>query len=137
MPASRLVAPVVALALALGLTACGSDSGSGTSSNASAGQRPNGGRGFLADPKVQACLTRQGVTVPSGGRRPNGGTPNGQPPSGGNSQPPAGANGSRGNSAQFEKLRKALQKCGVNFPAGGQNGPPQQPDQTTNSTSAS
>ncbi len=149
MLASRLVVPVVALALAFGLAACGSDSGSGTTSNASASQRPNGGRGFLSDPKVQACLKKQGVTIPTG-RRPNGG--NGQPPYGGGGQPPSsgsgqapgggsgqapgGANGNGRNSAQFQKLRQALQKCGVNFPRGGQNGPPQQQNQSTTGTSA-
>jgi hypothetical protein len=134
------MAPVIALVIVLGLAACGGGSGSGSGTNASANQQPNGGRGFLSDPKVQACLKKQGVTVPSGGRRPNGGgPPNGQPPGGGNGQPPTGTNGrpqgGQGNSAQFQKLRAALQKCGVNFPNRG-NGAPA-PNQGTTSTSAS
>jgi hypothetical protein len=158
LAASRLIAPVIALVLVLGLVACGGDSGSGSATTASQGA--NAGRNFLADPKVQACLKKQGVTVPSG-RRPNGGNGqppgdgsgqppaggNGQPPAGGNEQPPAGGNGqpptatngrppgAQRNSAQFQKLRAALQKCGVTFPNRGNGAPP--PSQDTTTTSAS
>jgi hypothetical protein len=147
LAASRLIALVIALVIALGLAACGGGSSPGAASNANANQPPNGGRGFLSDPKVQACLKKQGVTVPSG-RRPNGGSPpngqapgggNGQPPSGGNGQAPNGGNGrppgGQRNSAQFQKLRTALQKCGVTLPNRG-NGAPA-PYQGTTSTSAS
>jgi hypothetical protein len=139
LAASRLTALVIALVIVLGLEACGGGSDSGSATNASANQQPNGRQGFLADPKVQACLKKQGVTAPSG-RRPNGGSPpNGQAPGGGNGQPPNGGNGrplgGQRNSAQFEKLRKALQKCGVTFPNRG-NGAPA-PNQDTTSTSAS
>jgi hypothetical protein len=147
LAASRLIAPVIALVIALGLAACGGGSGSGSATNASANQQPNGRQGFLSDPTVQACLKKQGVTVPAG-RRPNGGGPpngqapgggNGQPPNGGNGQPPNGGNGrppiGRRNSAQFQKLRQALQKCGVTLPNRG-NGSPA-PSQGTTSTSAS
>jgi len=132
----RIFAGVVALSLALGLAACGSSS-SGSGSTSSTGQQASGRRGVFADPKVQACLKQQGVQVPQfrrgngqGGPPPTG--TNGAPPSGGDGQRPPGGGGFR-DSAQFQKLRKALQKCGVTLP----NGPPQQqnptPSDTTNS----
>ena len=120
-------AAVGALLIALCLAACGSSS-SGTTSNASAGAtQPGGGRrGFLQDPKVAACLKKEGVTVPSRPRGANGGPPGGQRQSGQSGQPPSSQNGQppsgqgrrnpRPDSAQFQKLRAALQKCGVTFP---------------------
>jgi hypothetical protein len=131
-----------ALLLALCLAACGGSSPS-TNSTAGAGSgagQPGGGRGFLQDPKVVACLKKEGVTVP---RRPrNGGPPggqNGQPPSGQDGQPPSGqgAPNRRPRSAQFEKLRAALQKCGVTFQGRPRDGQPPQGGQGTTSTSAS
>jgi hypothetical protein len=116
----------VALALSLGLAACGGDSGTGTSSNAS--QQAKGPRGFLQDPKVQACLKKQGVTLGSGGRRPGGQGPSGQPP--------ARPNGGQRNSPQAQKLRKALQKCGVQGPNGPPNGTPPQTGTTTGTTAS-
>jgi hypothetical protein len=109
----------VAAAAVLGLAACGGGSSSTTSSTTTTGAQAGRG-GFLSaarDPKVTACLKKQGVTLPSGrsrqgngGRPPTRTTPNGTPPAGG---------GRRfGNSAQFQKLRTALQKCGVKLPAG-------------------
>jgi hypothetical protein len=78
---------------------------------------------------VRACLQKRGVTLPTFRRPQNGQPPNGQPP-----------NGQRPNlnSAQFQKLRAALQKCGVTFPnggGGGNGGPP--PSQGTSTTSLS
>jgi hypothetical protein len=143
VPSTRVVATFAGLALAAsGVAACGSGSGStSTGSSASASQQQGGQRsGAFNDPKVQACLKKQGVTVPNfrlgGNGPPNGG--NGQPPNGGNGQPPSGSSGQRRNRdpAQFQKLRQALQKCGVTLPDRGQNAPP--PSGTTNSqTSAS
>ena len=127
-----------ALLLVLCLAACGSDSNpsSTASTGAGAGQPGNPRRGFLQDPKVVACLKKQGVTIPSG-RRGNGGPPNGQPPTGTNRRPPAGQGSPNGpGSAQFRKLRAALQKCGVDFRGGPPNGQPPQGEGTT-STSAS
>src|SRR5438093_755158 len=93
----------ILLALAGLVAGCGSSSnGSSTSSTQ---QR---GRGFASDPKVVACLKKQGVTLP---------TRRGRPP-GANGQRPGGAG-----SAQFQKLRAALQKCGVTPPQPGQGGP--------------
>jgi hypothetical protein len=137
-------AVVGALLVALSLAACGS-SNSSTSSSASAGAgatQPGGGRrGFLQDPKVVACLKKEGVTVPSRPRGANGGSPgqNGQPPSGQNGQPPSGqgAPNRRPDSAQFQKLRAALQKCGVTFQGRPPNGQPPPGGQGTTSTSAS
>jgi hypothetical protein len=123
-----------ALVIALCVGACGSDSNPSSSTNAGAG---NGRRGFLQDPKVVACLKKQGVTLPSRPRG-NGGPPeggNGQPPTGTNRRPPSGQGGPNGpGSAQFQKLRAALQKCGVDFRGRPPNGQPQ--GQGTTSTSA-
>ena len=138
-------AAVGALLIAVGLAACGS-SGTSTTSNADAGAgaaQPGGGqRGFLQDPKVVACLKKEGVTVPSRPRGGNGGPPggqNGQPPPGQDGQPPAGQGrpNRRPDSAQFQKLRAALQKCGVTFQGRPPNGQPPQGGQGTTSTSAS
>jgi hypothetical protein len=126
---SRLVGAVVVV---LCVAACGSDSNSSsTAANAgTAASRPGSGRrGFLEDPKVVACLKKQGVTIPSGRPRGKGGPPNGQPPAG---QPRP----NRPDSAQFQKLRAALQKCGVTFRGRPPNGQPPQRQGTT-STSAS
>jgi hypothetical protein len=128
-------AAVGALLIALCLGACGS-SNSSTTSNAGAGAsaaQPGGRRGFLQDPKVVACLKKAGVTVPSGPRGGNGGPPGGQngPPSG------QGAPNGRPRSAQFQKLRAALQKCGVTFRGRPPNEQPPQGSQGTSSTSAS
>ena len=138
-------AAVGALLIAVCLAACGS-SGTSTTSNADVGAgaaQPGGGqRGFLQDPKVVACLNKEGVTVPSRPRGGNGGPPggqNGQPPSGQDGQPPAGQGrpNRRPDSAQFQKLRAALQKCGVTFQGRPPNGQPPQGGQGTTSTSAS
>jgi hypothetical protein len=139
---ARLVATAGAVsALAVGLTACG-DSSSGSGSTSTTGQQSNAPQGLFSDPKVQACLKKEGVDVPNfrrgNGQPPSGG--NGQPPSGGSGQPPSGQrppNGGFRNSAQAEKIRKALQKCGVTLPDRGQNGPPQQQDATPSDTTAS
>ena len=130
-------AAVGALLIALCLAACGSSSSS-TTGNAGAGAsaaQPGGGRrGFLQDPKVVACLKKAGVTVPS---RPRGG--NGGPPGGQNGQPPSGQGtpNRRPDSPQFQKLRAALQKCGVTFRGRPPNGQPPQGGEGTSSTSAS
>jgi hypothetical protein len=130
-------AAVGALLIALCLAACGSSSSS-TTGNAGAGAsaaQPGGGRrGFLQDPKVVACLKKAGVTVPS---RPRGG--NGGPPGGQNGQPPSGQRtpNRRPDSPQFQKLRAALQKCGVTFRGRPANGQPPQGGEGTSSTSAS
>jgi hypothetical protein len=141
---ARFVAAVGAVSvLAVGLTACG-DSSAGSGSTSTNGQQANAQRGAFSDPKVQACLKKQGVQVPDF-RRGNGNGPpptgtDGQPPTGTDGQPPSGQrppNGGFGNSAQGEKLRKALQKCGVTLPNRGQNGPPQQQDTTQGDTANS
>lgn len=133
-------AAVGALLIALCVAACGS-SGSGTTSNASAARPGGGRRGFLQDPKVVACLKKAGVTVPSRPPGANGGPPpgqNGQPPFGQNGQPPSGQSGRpnrRSGSPQFQKLRAALQKCGVTFRGRPPNGQPPPGAQGTTSTS--
>ena len=144
MSTSRpLCALAGALLIALSLAACGS-SDSSTTANAGAGASPQGAgrRGFLQDPKVVACLKKEGVTVPSRPRGADGGPPggqNGQPPTGTNRRPPSGQGGTRRrpDSAQFEKLRAALQKCGVTFQGRPPSGQPPQGGQGTTSTSAS
>jgi hypothetical protein len=129
--AARLI--VIVSVVAVGVAACGGggSSGSASGSASSSAQQGNGRRAGLRDPKVQACLKKQGVTLPSGRR------PNGRPPSAGNGQPRTRPNGSPRNSAQFQKLREALQKCGVQFPNRGQNGAPPAPSQDTTTASAS
>jgi len=137
-PSRLLCAAISALVIALGVAACGSDSNSSSTASAGAGanQPGNARRGFLQDPKVVACLKKQGVTIPSG-RRGNGGPPNGQPPTGTNRRPPPGQGAPNGpGSAQFQKLRAALQKCGVDFRGEPANGQPP-PSEGTTSTSAS
>jgi hypothetical protein len=138
-----LGAAVSALVIALGVSACGSDSNSTSTANSGAGSaanRPgNGQRGFLQDPKVVACLKQQGVTIPSRPRG-NGGPPNGrngQPPTGTNRRPPSGQGAPNGaGSAQFQKLRAALQKCGVDFRGRPPNGQPPQGQGTTSTTAS-
>jgi hypothetical protein len=135
--AARRIVGACTLILALGLTACGGDSSS-SSTAAQAQQQgqqgPNGRRGFLQEPKVRTCLQKQGVTIPTFRRPQNGQPPNGQPPNG---QPPNGQRRNR-NNGDFEKLRAALQKCGVTFPNPGNGGaPPPGQGTGTRSTSAS
>lgn len=144
MSSSSFAATALTVAfLATGLTACGGGSGSSPSSNANAaGQQQRRGPGFFnVSAKVRACLKKQGVTLPTGGRRFNR-PPNGQPPAGTNAQPPSGGapqGAGRGNSAQFQKLRQALAKCGAQLPQGGapngNGGPP--PTGTTTSANPS
>jgi hypothetical protein len=137
----RALVTVGALSLALAVAACGS-SGSGSTSTT---QRAGARRGLFSDPKVQACLKKQGVQVPDF-RRGNGQPPGGsnrQPPSGSNGRPPSGSNGQRPpggglpSSAAAQQIRKALQKCGVTLPNRGQNGPPQQQGTTSSDTTNS
>jgi hypothetical protein len=126
-----LCAAISALAISLGVAACGSSSPSSSTASAGAGANgPGARRGFLRDPKVVACLKQQGVTIPGGPRRGNGPPANGQkPPTGTNRRPPAGQGGP--GSAQFQKLRAALQKCGVNFGGRPPNGRPPNGQGTT------
>jgi hypothetical protein len=153
-PVHLLAAVGAVSVLAVGLTACGSSS-SGSGSTSTNSQQANAQQSAFSDPKVQACLKKQGVEVPDfrrgNGQPPSGG--NGQPPTGTDGQPPTGTdgqppsgqsgngqrppNGGSRNSAQTEKLRKALKKCGVTLPDRGQNSPPQQQDATPSDTSAS
>jgi hypothetical protein len=136
-PFRPVCAALGAVLIVLFLAACGSDSNSSSTASAAGANQPgNARRGFLQDPKVVACLKKQGVTIPSG-RRGNGGPPNGQPPAGTNRRPPSGQGAPNGpGSAQFQKLRAALQKCGVDFRGGPPSGQPPQ-GQGTTSTSAS
>jgi hypothetical protein len=131
-----------ALLTALLRAACGSDAGSNTNAAAGAGagpgQRPGDARrGFLRDPKVVACLKKQGVTLPD---RPRSGAGGGPPRSGQGGPPPSGQSrpDRRPDSAQMQKLRAALAKCGVGFGGGPPSGQ-QPPDESqgTSSTSAS
>jgi hypothetical protein len=124
---SRAATVAVLAAATVALGACGSSSGSSPSASSSAqqpqqGQRQGGPFASLSA-SARACVEKQGVTLPAGGRPGNGQPPNGQP---GNGQPPAGAGQRPANSDRFAKMRAALKKCGVNLPnrpPGG--GPPQ------------
>lgn len=120
---------VAALLSAALVAGCGSGSAS-TSTN----QRSGGGP--FGDPQVQACLEKQGVSVPRAPSGAGAGQP-GPPPTGTTGAPPAGRRPRGGfpggNPAQFAKLRAALQKCGVQLGQPGQGGPP--PDQGTDTPS--
>lgn len=120
------------------MAGCGGSSSGTSSSNASgpgAGGR-GGGSGFAQDPKVAACLKKQGVTIPArpaggrggrgtgvpgGGQGPSGGgappadgtAPGGAPPQG---TPPARLGGQ--SDAERAKFQAALKKCGVTLPQG-------------------
>lgn len=135
-----LVASAVLVGAVLALAACGGSSSKSAAAATPAGQGPGGGRRFLRDPKVAACLKKQGVTLPTfrggpgrGGPPPAGSGTNAQPPTSTNPRPPAGRNGRRfggprGNPAQFAKMQAALKKCGVSLPnrrfGGGGGTPP-------------
>jgi uncharacterized lipoprotein YmbA len=67
-----MLATIGALSVALGLAACGSSSSGSTSTTTQAAVAR---RGLFSDPKVQACLKKEGVQVPDFRRG------NGQPPS--------------------------------------------------------
>ncbi|UTI65484.1 hypothetical protein NBH00_04535 [Paraconexibacter antarcticus] len=139
-----LLAASGAVVLAAGLGACGSSAATSTGGAAGtsaagapdAGQAGGPGRIFGAarDPKVAACLRKQGVRLPTGRRRPPRGSagpyggpgagPGAGPPPAGAGVPPAGAGTPpagarrfrRGGTAQFQQLRKALAACGVSVP---------------------
>jgi hypothetical protein len=133
----------VTVAASLTLAACGSgDSGSSAASGTgtqSAGSSTTGtsgtGRGMMTA-AAQACLKKEGVTLPSrpagtgGGGYGDGGTPpqgGGYGLPGGTGGPPQGGTGSGGfggtmTDAQRTKMQAALKKCGVTF-GQGQGGP--------------
>ena len=138
----------VVSAFSLTLAACGGDSESGGSPASQGG--PGSGRGFAQDPEVRACLQKEGVTLPQGGRgrppgggaRPDGsGRPTGTnavPPTGTNARPPGGTDarppgGAGRDPERFAKMRAALQKCGVEIGNGPPGGAPPNgaPTQTT------
>jgi hypothetical protein len=116
--ATRLAATVLVALIATGPAGCGADE-----SQSGGGAQPSGqGRqGFAQDPKVAACLKKEGVELP---QRPAGASPGsrprqGTPPAGGErpqGRPPGGGGGFGGNSEQAQKVREALKKCGVELP---------------------
>jgi hypothetical protein len=97
---------------ALGLAACGGGSSKSSAGAPSSTTTPRRGGFFGAarDPKVVACLKKQGVTFPPRRARPRNGAPPARPRG---SFPRNGAFAQR-----FQKLRTALQKCGVTLPTG-------------------
>ena len=122
-----------------GLAACGGSSSPAASTagpgGAGAQTGPAGGRGLTANPKVAACLKKQGVTLPGGRRGPGRRGQRAQPPGGTQTAPggtrtapgggrfvPGGRFGGAG-AARFEKLRAALKKCGVTLPRRGRGRP--------------
>jgi hypothetical protein len=157
------VAGIALLTALLTLAACGggSKTTSTTASASTAAQRGTGRRGgfgFAQDPKVRACLQKQGVSLPTGGAG-RGGPRYGARPTGANGRPPygrtgptgaAGASGPTGptgpngrpggfrrDPAQFAKLQAAMKACGVQMPARrpgsgptGPYGPQNQPAQS-------
>jgi hypothetical protein len=142
-PIRPAVAGIALLTALLTLAACGGGSKTtGTTTSAAAasqrGTGRRGGFGFAQNPKVRACLQKQGVTLPVRGTG-RGGPRNGTQPGGANGRPPyartgptgtAGASGSTGSTspngrsggfrrdpAQFAKLQAAMKACGVQMPA--------------------
>jgi hypothetical protein len=106
---NKLLSTSALVFVSLGIAACGSSSGGASTAGAA---RPQGGFGAQLTAAQQACIKKQGVTLPSGrrGGRPPTGT-NGAPPTG---RPPGGGNA---NSAQAKKMRAAFQACGIQRPA--------------------
>jgi hypothetical protein len=102
-PRAAAIATLAAAAVAL--SACGGSSNASTQQ--SQGQAQRGPFASLSA-EARSCLQKQGITPPNGQRPGNGQPPTGQRPSGG--QRPA-------NGARFQKLRAAMQKCGVQLPA--------------------
>jgi hypothetical protein len=134
----RLLLLVAAVLVIAGLAACGSSSDPVSTTGSAAAQQPGARRGIFSDPKVQACLKKAGVALPQFRRG------NGRPQGGGGEQPPGGGSGQPGNgqrppgggfrdSHEFQKLRDALQKCGVTLP----NRPRPQQQTTTPDTTNS
>ena len=116
-----------ALLIAVGLTACGGSSNTTTNADAAAGatqpgSRPRGANG--------------GAPGGQSGQPPS--SQSGQPPSSQNGQPPTGQGrrNPRPDSPQFQKLRAALQKCGVTFPGRPPSGQPPQGQGTTSSSAS-
>jgi hypothetical protein len=108
---------IVLLALATVAAGCGSSSKGSSTQSAQSAQR-RGGLRFARDPKVVACLKKQGVTLPArqqGRPRPNG-------------------SGAGAGAARFQKLRAALTKCGVTLPQPGQVPPGGGPPPTTSAS---
>ena len=119
-PVRRPALAGAVIALALGAAACGSSAGP-TASTAAAGRPGFGGRfALLRDPKVAACLRKQGVQLPARQRRL------GPPPAVTTPRPRRPFNRA-GFGARFAKVRQALQKCGVTLPRPQGAAPPPAP----------
>jgi hypothetical protein len=95
----------VAILAAVAAAGCGSSNGAGTTGAQSSA------RGLARDPKVTACLKKQGVSLP---QRPGGRSPS----AGGTTTTFTRPARPRGNPERFRKLRAALAKCGVTPPQG-------------------
>ncbi len=131
-----LLAAVAGAALLIAVAGCGGGSSSSASNASAKTTKTTSGtaarRGAFSNPKLTACLKKQGVTLPSFQGRGAGGfrgrtTPNGGPPTGTNRQGPPNGGGFRGGgqfAQRFQKLREALQKCGASFPQRGGAGRP-------------
>ena len=104
----RLVLPLAA-ATAAALAGCGGEDSTATQTPAAGQQR---GPGLTA--AQQSCLQEQGLNFPQGG---------GAPPGGAGQAPPEPTAKQR---KQFEKRQQemaaALEKCGIELPAGGPGG---------------
>jgi hypothetical protein len=126
-PRRRLRASVAALlitATALVLTACGGSSSSGTSTTAASTSKQGGSNRFAS---LQACLEKEGITLPT----PSGKVGNGTPPSSGSGTPPTNGTAPTGGvgrpgggfklpaGVSRAKFQEALKKCGGGGFAGG------------------
>lgn len=119
----RCVAIALASLVAVTASACGGDDAETGGGAESSGQSR---QGFAQDPEVAECLEKQGVELAG---RPEGAPPQGEPPQGtppADGEPPSGGppggGGFGGDSEQAQKLRDALEKCGVDMPQRPQGG---------------
>ena len=104
--ARRFILPTAAVMLvALAVVGCGSSSSTSSPSNASANASATSASGRRA--AIEACLKKQGINLPQ--------RPPGAPRRGGRGL--FGGGGAGGpNNPNAQKIRQALQKCGINFP---------------------
>jgi hypothetical protein len=146
---SPIALSALAVAATLALSACGGSGGDAqdgsNDTGSSNGQRGSSPFAALQDKEVQACLKKQGVTVPTGppgggqmpyggGRPPENGQPpeNFQPPEDGQQPPQDGQRPPGGGIS--DELRAAAKKCGVTLPEQGQGAPPSRTQTTTAAT---
>lgn len=123
MPAARTLA-LPPLLLALAVAGCGGDDASSGGGSAPQGGPRGGGMFAQLTDEQRSCVEQQGVQVPAGRPGGNGGgtrtAPPAPPADGGTRTMPRDGRGPGG--ADFEKLRAAMERCGVELPQRPQGG---------------